>query len=108
VTIAGHAWLTRSLVDLATDLCSGRIVALGGGGYAWEHIVPRMWTLLAGAVAGRELQDELPQSWRDRVLDVAGVEPPERLREDRFGFDEEIERRLLEATRQSVEALMER
>ena len=36
----------RRFHDLAHELCGGRWVALGGGGYAVEEVVPRAWTLL--------------------------------------------------------------
>jgi acetoin utilization protein AcuC len=38
--------LGRRFHDLAHELCEGRWVALGGGGYAVEEVVPRAWTLL--------------------------------------------------------------
>ncbi len=36
----------RAFHELAHELCDGRWVALGGGGYAVEEVVPRAWTLL--------------------------------------------------------------
>lgn len=36
----------RAFHELAHELCAGRWVALGGGGYAWRDVVPRAWTLL--------------------------------------------------------------
>lgn len=36
----------RRFHDLAHELCGGRWVALGGGGYALREVVPRAWTLL--------------------------------------------------------------
>lgn len=36
----------RRFHDLAHELCEGRWVALGGGGYAIREVVPRAWTLL--------------------------------------------------------------
>src|SRR6266536_822280 len=36
----------RRFHDLAHELCAGRWVALGGGGYAICEVVPRAWTLL--------------------------------------------------------------
>jgi acetoin utilization protein AcuC len=36
----------RRFHDLAHELCAGRWVALGGGGYAIREVVPRAWTLL--------------------------------------------------------------
>jgi acetoin utilization protein AcuC len=36
----------RRFHELAHELCQGRWVALGGGGYAIREVVPRAWTLL--------------------------------------------------------------
>ena len=36
----------RRFHELAHELCGGRWVALGGGGYAVREVVPRAWTLL--------------------------------------------------------------
>ena len=42
----------RRFHDLAHELCDGRWVALGGGGYAVEEVVPRAWTLLFAEMTG--------------------------------------------------------
>lgn len=36
----------RTFHELAHELCEGRWLALGGGGYAIREVVPRAWTLL--------------------------------------------------------------
>ncbi len=49
-----HLWCTtriwprvgRAFHELAHELCEGRWLALGGGGYAVREVVPRAWTLL--------------------------------------------------------------
>lgn len=80
-TIAGYEWLFARSVELAEEVCDGRLVACGGGGYAWATVVPRVWTLLASALAGVTLPDELPAEWRERVR-ALGYEPPASLRGD--------------------------
>ena len=50
----------RRFHELAHELCEGRWVALGGGGYALREVVPRAWTLLfAEMVEHPELAAEL-------------------------------------------------
>jgi len=39
--------------QLAHELCDGRWVALGGGGYAVEEVVPRAWTILFAEMVER-------------------------------------------------------
>jgi len=43
----------RVFHDLAHELCEGRWVALGGGGYAIYEVVPRAWTLLFAEMVER-------------------------------------------------------
>lgn len=50
----------RRFHDLAHELCEGRWVALGGGGYAVHEVVPKAWTLLfAEMVEQSELASDL-------------------------------------------------
>jgi len=61
--------LTRAaalLHDLAHELCQGRWIVTGGGGYDLLRVVPRAWTLLWAEVAGRPAPLALPARWVDR------------------------------------------
>ncbi|GGN00354.1 acetoin utilization protein AcuC [Actinoplanes campanulatus] len=51
---------------LADELCDGRWVATGGGGYALVEVVPRAWAHLLAVVTGDPLPPEtrIPQPWR--------------------------------------------
>ncbi len=57
-----------ALADLADELCDGRWVSTGGGGYAVLNVVPRAWTHLLGLVSGQPIPPEtpIPQAWRTR------------------------------------------
>ncbi|MEU8241554.1 acetoin utilization protein AcuC [Actinoplanes missouriensis] len=52
---------------LADELCDGRWVATGGGGYALVEVVPRAWTHLLAVASGEPLapQTRTPQGWRE-------------------------------------------
>lgn len=78
MTLPGFDQLFGRIVRLADDMCGGRLVACGGGGYSWEHVVPRAWTLLAAALVGRRLPEDLPASWRAQL----GAEVPHGLLDD--------------------------
>jgi acetoin utilization protein AcuC len=43
----------KTFHELAHELCEGRWLALGGGGYAVEEVVPRAWTLLFAEMVER-------------------------------------------------------
>ena len=52
-------------------------MALGGGGYDLQA-VSRAWTLAFAQMAGQELPDEVPESYRSRYgVDRLSDEPPE-------------------------------
>jgi acetoin utilization protein AcuC len=55
----------RTFHELAHELCEGRWLALGGGGYDLFSAVPRAWTLVFAEMIGAELPDELPAAWLD-------------------------------------------
>jgi acetoin utilization protein AcuC len=63
-----HRWL-RSLAD---ELCGGRWVAVGGGGYAATTVVPRSWTHLLATATGTRPDGPTPPDWQQLVLDRTG------------------------------------
>ena len=69
LTIDGQRAAYRAAHDLAHELCDGRWLVLGGGGYGLVRCVPRAWTHLLAEAAGDRLDPhtEIPQSWRDDV-----------------------------------------
>jgi acetoin utilization protein AcuC len=71
--------------DLAREVCGGRWVATGGGGYAVTEVVPRAWTHLLGIVADHEVDPETAtsQGWRDHVERLRGVRAPQRMTDGR-------------------------
>ncbi len=52
LTVDGQRAAHLALRDLAEELCDGRWVATGGGGYALVEVVPRAWTHLLATVTG--------------------------------------------------------
>lgn len=57
----GH--IAHTVHELAHELCQGRWLALGGGGYDLFNAVPRAWTLVFAEMIGAAPTDELPASW---------------------------------------------
>ena len=53
--------------DLAHELCEGRWVATGGGGYDIWRVVPRAWTSLWAAVSHQELPERVSEDWLSQV-----------------------------------------
>lgn len=52
--------------QLAHTYCSGRWLALGGGGYDLYRVVPRAWSLLWAKMAHLPVPERLPQTWVKR------------------------------------------
>ncbi len=61
LTLGGYRWLVDRISTLSDEVCAGRLVALGGGGYAWETAVPRAWTMLAASLLHRAVPEELAE-----------------------------------------------
>jgi acetoin utilization protein AcuC len=66
LTVDGQRASYLALRDLAEELCEGRWVATGGGGYALVEAVPRAWTHLLAIATGEPLDPptETPAVWR--------------------------------------------
>lgn len=81
MTIPGYESIFAHLTSLAEEVTSGRMLALGGGGYSWRTVVPRVWALLGASLLGVNLPDDLPHGWRTQLAHL-GIEPPQSLRDD--------------------------
>jgi acetoin utilization protein AcuC len=75
--------LWRALTRLADEVCDGRLVALGGGGYEPCTAPPRAWAMLAAEMAGVGVGDPVPESWRRIALDAGCPDPAHGWTEDR-------------------------
>jgi len=66
------------LHDLAHELCEGRWLSTGGGGYALVEVVPRTWTHLLAVAAGEPIDPETatPGRWRELARSLAGETAP--------------------------------
>src|SRR5579875_158827 len=66
------------LHDLAHELCDGRWLLTGGGGYALVQVVPRTWTHLLAIAAGTPVDPlvETPVRWRELARSLTGETAP--------------------------------
>ena len=85
LTVDGQRAAYLALHELAHELCEGRWVATGGGGYAVVDVVPRAWTHLLAIVGGAPLDParETPGAWREHVAERLGRAAPLRLTDGR-------------------------
>ena len=113
LSVDGQRASYLALHDLAHELCDGRWVATGGGGYALVEVVPRAWVHLLAIVAGHPLDPltTVPQAWSDHVERMTGRTAPRRLTDGRtpawrdwsegYDPDSSLDRAIL-ATREAV------
>ena len=71
LSVEGQRASYLALHDLAHEVCGGRWVATGGGGYEIVDVVPRSWSHLLAIVGGIPLDPgtETPDAWRLEVME---------------------------------------
>jgi acetoin utilization protein AcuC len=74
--------IPRRVHEIAHELCDGRWVATGGGGYDIWRVVPRAWTALWAVVSHQELPEAVSRPWLARWLEKSPVGLPPYLRDD--------------------------
>jgi acetoin utilization protein AcuC len=85
VSVDGQRSAHAALHALAHEVCAGRWVATGGGGYELVRVVPRTWTHLLAEAAGSPVdpETETPGDWREIVLNRTGNHAPTRMTDGR-------------------------
>jgi acetoin utilization protein AcuC len=83
LTIDGQRAAHAAIHALAHEVCDGRWLLTGGGGYEHVHVVPRTWTHLLFEAAGVPLDPDTatPALWRDFVSWTTSQTAPERMTE---------------------------
>ena len=74
--------------EIARRWCEDRWVAVGGGGYD-VTTVPRVWTLLFGALVRRRPANALPEEWLQECRQIARREPKDGMLRDASSVPEE-------------------
>lgn len=85
LTVDGQRAAYLALHDLAHEVCEGKWVATGGGGYALVEVVPRAWTHLLAIAGGHPLDPDTdtPGGWREHVRTSLGRVAPHRMTDGR-------------------------
>ena len=81
LTVDGQRAAHAKVHELAHELCGGRWLATGGGGYQLVQVVPRSWTHLLAVTTGEPLEPttETPDDWRELVHRRTGRTAPTRM-----------------------------
>jgi acetoin utilization protein AcuC len=81
-----YEYIPRRVHELAHELCDGRWVATGGGGYDIWRVVPRAWTALWAAVSHQELPERVPENWLAVRSGKSPVKLPPLMRDDQADY----------------------
>ncbi|GGC59919.1 acetoin utilization protein AcuC [Hoyosella rhizosphaerae] len=84
LTVEGQNAAFLAMRDLADEVCEGRWLVTGGGGYSITRVVPRAWTHLIAAVVGTNIDfsTPMPTEWRELAQRRTGEEHPPELMGD--------------------------
>jgi acetoin utilization protein AcuC len=84
LTVDGQRAAYAAMHALAHEVCGGRWLALGGGGYGLVRCVPRAWTHLLAEAAGAPVPGgtAIPAQWQEEVRERGlRTVPPARMSE---------------------------
>ena len=78
LSVDGQRAAHAALHSLAHEVCGGRWIAVGGGGYDVVQVVPRSWTHLLAVATGDPLPaaTAVPDGWRKLVATRSRQAPP--------------------------------
>ena len=98
----------RRVHDLAHELCEGRWVATGGGGYDIWRVVPRVWTALWATVSHQELPEEVPENWLAKWESKSPVKLPRVMRDDPEDYPQGPRaKEISDRNRRTIEAVLD-
>jgi acetoin utilization protein AcuC len=84
LSVDAQRQMMLDVAGLAREVTDDRWIATGGGGYDIFNVVPRSWSHLVAIVSGQPvpLRAEVPQRWRDYVLERYGQTGPLLMNDD--------------------------
>ncbi|NYE57411.1 acetoin utilization protein AcuC [Carboxydothermus ferrireducens] len=96
----------KLLHELAHEVCGGRWLAGGGGGYDYWRVVPRAWTIVWAEMTERSLPYDVPATFWRKYESKAGVFLPRTfLDEGSSGIPLERRREITSKNQRTVERL---
>jgi acetoin utilization protein AcuC len=81
LTTRTYEEIITTLHKLAHEVASGRIVAVGGGGYNPANVA-RCWTVIAASLLEAHPTNDVPDEWKNSLRRSTGLTPPKSLRSE--------------------------
>jgi acetoin utilization protein AcuC len=81
LTTRTYEEIISTLHKLAHEVASGRIVAVGGGGYNPANVA-RCWTVIAASLLEAHPTNDVPDEWKNSLRRSTGLTPPKSLRSE--------------------------
>src|SRR5438093_9083834 len=76
LTTNAYSEIVGEMHRLAHELCNGRLLLFGGGGYTLAN-VPRVWTVACATLAGLRSDHEIQSDWYKEFQASAEEDPPQ-------------------------------
>jgi acetoin utilization protein AcuC len=105
LTVDDMAGIYARLHRLAHEVCDGRWVATGGGGYQLVQVVPRAWTLAFAEMTGRPLPIDTPMGWQELAVERTRATPPRSFTDDPVTLSPELHEQARRMADDAVEAI---
>ncbi|MEX2503347.1 MAG: acetoin utilization protein AcuC [Egicoccus sp.] len=105
LTVDDDADIYRRLHELAHEVCGGKWVAFGGGGYQVVEVVPRAWTLAFAEMSDRHVPIDTPMTWQELAFARTGRTPPRSFTDDPAHVADELREQARRAAADSVDAV---
>lgn len=105
LTVDDFGAIVGRLHRLSHEVCDGRWVAMGGGGYQLVHVVPRSWTIAFAEMTGGKLPLDTPMAWRELATQRTGEVAPRSFTDDPVRVADETRARTRREADEAVDAL---
>jgi acetoin utilization protein AcuC len=82
LSVQGMNQSYQRISELADEVCQGRLVATGGGGYDPYRTVPRAWASLWAAMSRQDIPKDIPQAWINAWQNQSPIDLPKAIHDD--------------------------